>query len=96
MFGNTTNTTTGHFTIGNPIANSVFDLRLPRGLSLGFQNTGNGEQQEILADGIMGQTINSGQNFRNDVSLAVAWTTHATVAVRIYCTLHGILSRGVQ
>lgn len=96
MFGQNVGTSTSHFTVGNPIANSVFDLRLPRGLSLGFQPDGNGGQVEIQADGIMGQTINSGQNFRNDVNLAVAWTTDTNIAVRFYCTLHGILSRGVQ
>lgn len=90
MFGQNVGAGTSHFTIGNPIANSVFDLRLPRGLSLGFQG-----DQEILADGIMGQTINSGQNFRNDLNVAVAWTSGAQ-AIRIYSCLFGILSRGVQ
>lgn len=91
MFGSGTNVNS----IGNPIANNYFDLRLPRGLSLGTKRMDDGSIVEIQADGIMGQTINSGQNIHNDVFAQPVWTTQST-AVRIYGCMFGILSRGVQ
>ncbi|MCI0527464.1 MAG: hypothetical protein L0Y56_08465 [Nitrospira sp.] len=96
MFGQNNAAAASHFTIGLPIANSYFDVRLPRGLSLGtIRDDANGGAREVIADGIMGQTINSGQNFHNDVFAQPVWTTGA-VAVRIYACMIGILSRGVQ
>ncbi len=89
LSGYTTKTNEGWYNIGAPLPQAYFDLRLPQGMLLGQDQGG----QALVTDGITGQTILQGQNFKIEV-YSTTFTT--TAAVRFYAFLFGILSRGVQ
>ena len=89
LTGETTNSSTQWVVNGVASQQSMYDLRLPAGIRLGADANG----AEIISDGMTGQTILQNQSFRVNV-FATSFTT--TAAVRMYCTLFGILSRGVQ
>lgn len=85
---------------GWPSVHNMFDLRLPAGLPLGTDVSGN----NVVADGIIGVTILQSQTFNaqfkadgGGATMAAANATPiAGVGLTIGCRLSGILSRGVQ
>jgi hypothetical protein len=90
-----TNTTNGW-----PSIHNMYDLRLPAGLQLGSNASG----QSVTADGIIGVTILQSQTFnvqlKADGGGATMAANNATpiagVGLTVACRLSGILSRGVQ
>jgi len=90
LAGETTQTAQSVFTIGQPYHSNTWDLRLPAGIDLGMDPQSGGL---IVSDGIIGQTILQGQQFRVEI-LGTAFTTAAQTRLNVF--LYGIISRGVQ
>lgn len=86
-------------TNGWPSINNMYDLRLPAGLQLGTNQSG----QNVTADGIIGVTILQSQTFNVQLKAdgggatmaATGAVPFAGVGLTVGCRLHGILSRGV-
>lgn len=84
---------------GHPSNGNLYDLRLPAGINLGSDTSGNA----VVTDGITGINILQSQNFKiQDYLPGGALTLTASTAnpngtgMYLYCFLHGILSRSVQ
>ena len=87
-------------TNGWPSIHNMYDVRLPAGLPLGKDGSGN----SVVADGIIGITILQSQTFNvqfkadggGATMAATAAVPFPGVGLTVACRLHGILSRGVQ
>lgn len=81
---------------GQARIDNMFDLRLPAGIHLGYDNANGGAP--ILSDGLTGITILQGQQFRiecNGTAFALA-AGPSGVGMNLQSFIYGILSRGVQ
>ena len=100
--GNTTQTAVSAQSNGMPTGiQTMYDLRLPGGISLGLDpNTG----KSVITDGLTGINIYQSQLFKieNNLPAGVLALTAANASpnpgtgLTLYCFLHGILSRSVQ
>lgn len=98
--GMTTRTSQSQWTNGTPLVGNMFDLRLPSGLDLGVDQSG----QAVVANGLIGITILQQQNFNVNINLpggaltltAADATPNAGTGAVISCWLYGVLSRNVS
>lgn len=83
-----------NLTNGVPQLSNMFDLRLPSGIRLGTDQTG----QPVFSDGLTGITILQSQQFKveNNAPGGAQSTSASGSGLRFRCDLIGILNRGVQ
>lgn len=100
LYGTSVQTGTSTLDNGEPLNGNLYDLRLPAGLNLGNDPSGNA----VVTNGLIGINILQSQNFKVAVNLpGGALTLTASnvspipgTGLTLQCFLHGVLSRSVQ